>query len=92
MRYHYGLGVGHIYARSSPPTAGDSYGLDPRTSSDDEDEGEDHIHFASGASGAVLPAEGYKSDWEVLDDGENSREDEEDIDDDEFLAMYEMYR
>jgi hypothetical protein len=79
MRYHYGLGVGHIYA-------GDMH---LPTLTDEGDEPEEHSpSHTDGDSEPELDS--YDSDLlDEVDDSGDSRDG--DMADDEFLDMYDMY-
>ena len=84
MRYHYGLGVGHVYAHSSASTntyETNSLNLDA--------EEQDPVH--SGDTLAADPqGESSDCDLDFSDDSEGSNEEDEVIDD-EDIHMYEMY-
>ena len=83
MQYHYGLGVGHIYAHSS----GDIH-LQTMAGEGDEPEEHNPLH-TDGDSEPEL--ESYDSDLlndEVDDSGDSH---DGDMADGEFLDMYDMY-
>jgi hypothetical protein len=82
MRYHYGLGVGHIYAHSSP-----SKDTDQTNSLTLDAEEQDPIH----PDAADPQGEGSGCDLDFLDESEESSGEDGEIDDEEFLSMYEMY-
>jgi len=81
MRYHYGLGVGHIYAHSSPSM--DTYQTNTLTLDAEE---EDLIHPNEALAADPL-GEGSDYDLDFPDESESNGEDGE-TDDDEFLFMY----
>ena len=86
MRYHYGLGIGHVYAHSS--SSGDIDESNLQTSNDEEYD-------------CPLPPDTLEQEHEgttdndfnldFSDGSEDSHQGDTDIDDDEFLAMHNMY-
>jgi hypothetical protein len=88
MRYHHGLGVGHIYAHSSAPASASSH---PSYESNQQMlDGEEH-DSADGPELEHNSSDGFDIDYDLDDDIEDSLEDNPGIDDDEFLAMHEVY-
>lgn len=96
MRYHPGFGVGHTYAHDQA-SGGTSHS--PREGSDDEEidlQKEDHICRPDDNAGAK-EHEGEGANEDEDEDAEVDSEDEEggssdnESDDEEFLAMDEMY-
>jgi hypothetical protein len=89
MRYHWGLAVGHIYVHDvSTMTTAISVEQDDRAETDDDIgnvqmEDVDETMDSADDSGSASQSE----DW----DSENGSGDEDNVDDDEFLARYEMY-
>jgi hypothetical protein len=87
MRYHYGLGVGHTYAHSYASTGG-IYEASLQTS-DGEEAG-----LPRSDTDLELEEEEQYSDDDFSSEGSESSDDLDgdiDIDDEELLAMDEMY-
>ncbi len=80
MRYHYGLGVGHICARPSDNTKESHLPTSV-------DETEEHSPLHAGEN-SEPESESAGSDL-LNDDSEDSQDG--DTDDDELLEMYDMY-
>jgi hypothetical protein len=85
MRYHYGLGVGHSYAHNSTGDINEHGAPADLQTSDSEEEEVDMSHANTGHE--------EDSDEDSLEDpsSSDSHDDETDFDDEELLAMEEMY-
>ena len=88
MRYHWGLAVGHAYARDVSATRaaktverGDPAEVDDDDTGDAEMENVDEAIDSADESGSARASE----------DSESRSDDDGNYDDDEFLARYEMY-
>ena len=97
MRYHFGLGVGHTYLHYEPS---DSIGVSNiEESEDDNSDGDNmdlHPPFNSSANPQPRSESDSGSEWseelgEELGDDDELGEDPYQSDDEEFLALNEMY-
>ncbi len=96
MRYHFGLGVGHTYLHYEPS---DSIGVSNIEESEDDNDGDNmdfHPPFNSSANPQPRSESDSGSEWseelgEELGDDDELGEDPYQSDDEEFLALNEMY-
>jgi len=86
MRYHYGLGVGHTYAHSHASTSS-IHEADLQTLDGEE------VDLSCSNAGLEPEEEGSDSEFDLedLDSSDDSYGDNMDLDDEELLAMEEMY-
>ena len=95
MRYHFGLGVGHTYLHYEPS---DSIGASNIEEFEDDNDGDNmdfHPPFNSSANPQPRSESDSGSEWseelEELGDDDELEEDPYQSDDEEFLALNEMY-
>jgi hypothetical protein len=95
MRYHTGLGVGHVYSRHPDFNHQPAHSTSQVNSTEVEslaslDDGEEFLPAGSGDT-AQVESEGssimHSSDFEIGGDGSSDEEDE-DLNDEEFLEIH----
>ena len=87
MRYHWGLAVGHVYVRDVSATT-TAKAMEQGNGADEDDDTEnvemENVHES------INPAHDSDS-ASAPEDSESDGDVEDNYDDDEFLARYEMY-
>lgn len=90
MRYHWGLAVGHVYVRDVPSTTANEV-LEQRDRAEVDGDDDDSENAETENVEETVESV-HDSDSASAPEGSESGSDVEDnYDDDEFLARYEMY-